>query len=348
MTTSSFAFPLSTQLPRPTRKKRVLLVDTSTAKRDLRAEAMRKLGMDVDCACDIDEARSWWRPDLYNLVLINMENKFGQRDKFCDDVRGAIPAQQLAFLVGKPTYLADSPNADEELSNEPEIDSALDQHQKMLGQSRCPTAQHCAGESWRPRGAFPRYDRQRLPAPQLCGTALLHRAISKCGSQGVPIFLTLQPDYGKKVCYEERLRWKFATQHQRVGIAQSVPASRGHRKSEHGNRSRHRALAWICLCRNDEQRRGGKSHRAFEWLRSRRPYLDRQRSKAENRPASRRRRATFWWRRTRQLSRAVTPTPGAALVVLLRHPIETGELCAKTPIHGSQAPEETSSITETT
>jgi hypothetical protein len=108
----------------------VLLVDTSTAKRDLRAEAMRKLGMDVDCACDIDEARSWWRPDLYNLVLINMENKFGQRDKFCDDVRGAIPAQQLAFLVGKPAYLADSPNADVELSNEPEIDSALDQHQK--------------------------------------------------------------------------------------------------------------------------------------------------------------------------------------------------------------------------
>jgi len=130
MTTSSFAFPLSTPLPRPTRKKRVLLVDTSTAKRDLRAEAMRKLGMDVDCACDIDEARSWWRPDLYNLVLVNMENKFGQRDKFCDDVRGAIPAQQLAFLVGKPAYLADSPNADVELSHEPEIDSALDKQQK--------------------------------------------------------------------------------------------------------------------------------------------------------------------------------------------------------------------------
>jgi len=130
MTTSSFAFPLSTPLPRPTRKKRVLLVDTSTAKRDLRAEAMRKLGMDVDCACDIDEARSWWRPDLYNLVLVNMENKFGQRDKFCDDVRGAIPAQQLAFLVGKLAYRADSPNADVELSHEPEIDSALDKQQK--------------------------------------------------------------------------------------------------------------------------------------------------------------------------------------------------------------------------
>ena len=34
------------------------------AKRELRAEAMRRLGMDVDCACDISEARSWWRADL--------------------------------------------------------------------------------------------------------------------------------------------------------------------------------------------------------------------------------------------------------------------------------------------
>jgi len=101
------------QLPRPVRKKRVLLVDTSGAKSELRADAMRKLGMDVDCACDIDEARAWWRPDLYDLVLFNISNEFGQRDKFCDDVRGAIPSQQLAFLVGKPEYLAALPNADD-------------------------------------------------------------------------------------------------------------------------------------------------------------------------------------------------------------------------------------------
>jgi hypothetical protein len=91
---------------------------------------MRKLGVDVDCACDIDEARSWWRPDLYDLVLVNMTNKSGQRDKFCDDVRSAIPSQHLAFLVGKPEYLADSPNADVELSHDPEIHSASDQHEE--------------------------------------------------------------------------------------------------------------------------------------------------------------------------------------------------------------------------
>jgi CheY-like chemotaxis protein len=96
----------------PLKKKRVLLVDASAAKRDLRAEALKKLGIDVDCACDITEARSWWRADLYNLVLINLENELGNRDKFCEEVRKAIPPQQLAFLVGKPGYLADSPGLD--------------------------------------------------------------------------------------------------------------------------------------------------------------------------------------------------------------------------------------------
>ncbi|MGB9074187.1 MAG: response regulator [Terriglobales bacterium] len=112
MTTSIVAQPLSETIPSLLKKKRVLLVDASPVKRDLRAETMRKLGMDVDCAADISEARSWWRAALYNLVLINVENELGHRDKFCDDIRSATPPQQLAFLVGKPDYLADLPNAD--------------------------------------------------------------------------------------------------------------------------------------------------------------------------------------------------------------------------------------------
>jgi hypothetical protein len=43
-----------------------------------------------------------------------MEKGRGYRDKFCDEVRSASPPQRLAFLVGQPEYLADSPNADEE------------------------------------------------------------------------------------------------------------------------------------------------------------------------------------------------------------------------------------------
>jgi hypothetical protein len=112
MTTPILTSPLSELVASPLKKKRVLLVDTAEAKRGLRAEAMRKLGIEVDCAADIGEARSWWRADLYNLVIINTACELICRDEFCEDMRGAVPPQQLAFLVGKPDYLADSPNAD--------------------------------------------------------------------------------------------------------------------------------------------------------------------------------------------------------------------------------------------
>ena len=112
------ALPLSAPIPDAAKKKRVLLIDTSHAKRDLRAEVMRKRGIDVDSAADIPEARVWWRPALYDLVLINMEKGHGQRDRFCDDVRSATPPQRLAFLVGRPEYLTDSLNEDQELAME--------------------------------------------------------------------------------------------------------------------------------------------------------------------------------------------------------------------------------------
>lgn len=115
MNTPLLALPLSASIPGEVKKKRVLLVDTSHAKRDLRAEVLRKLGMYVDSAANIAEARSWWRPALYDLVLINMEKGKGLRDRFCDDLRSATPSQRLAFLVGHPEYLVDSPNADQEL-----------------------------------------------------------------------------------------------------------------------------------------------------------------------------------------------------------------------------------------
>ena len=115
MNTPLLSLPTSVPIPGEVKKKRVLLIDASHTKRDLRAEVMRKLGIDVDSAADIVEARVWWRPALYDLVLINVEKGRGQRDRFCDDMRGAIPPQRLAFLVGQPEYLSDAPNANEEL-----------------------------------------------------------------------------------------------------------------------------------------------------------------------------------------------------------------------------------------
>ena len=107
------SLPPAAPIPESLKRKRVLLVDGSHAKRNLRAEAMRNLGINVDCAVDIAEARSWWRAALYDLVLVNMEKGQGHRDRFCDDLRQATPPQQLAFLVGKPEYVAASPNGED-------------------------------------------------------------------------------------------------------------------------------------------------------------------------------------------------------------------------------------------
>lgn len=118
MNTPLLPSPVPAPILDPVKKKRVLLIDSSHVKRDLRAEVMRKLGMDVDSAADMAEASVWWKPALYDLVLIHMEKGRGQRDKFCDHIRSATPPQRVAFLVGCPEYLTDSPNVNQESAME--------------------------------------------------------------------------------------------------------------------------------------------------------------------------------------------------------------------------------------
>lgn len=142
MNTPLLPLPASA-LPGTVKKKRVLLLDTSHAKRDLRAEVLRKLGIDVDSATDIAEARAWWRPALYDLVLISMEKGRGQRDKFCDDLRSATPPQRLAFLVGQPEYLSDSPITEQELAMQ-----SGDQQAAMGAKSMVPTDPGDASQRW--------------------------------------------------------------------------------------------------------------------------------------------------------------------------------------------------------
>jgi hypothetical protein len=128
MTTPVVALPQPAPDGMPARKKRVLLLDSSQTKRDLRADVMRKLGIEVDCAADVIEARCWWRADLYNLVLINVAGETDSRDKFCTDLRSAVPPQRIAFFVGGPEYLAAAPHSDH-ASAEPDADAL---HKEML------------------------------------------------------------------------------------------------------------------------------------------------------------------------------------------------------------------------
>ncbi len=87
------------------RKKRILLIDSYATKRDLRAKILRKLGVEVDCASDISEARSLWQADAYNLVLMDVKREPRNVEDFCGEMASAKPPQRMAFLVGKPEYL---------------------------------------------------------------------------------------------------------------------------------------------------------------------------------------------------------------------------------------------------
>lgn len=93
-------------------KKRILLVVSDDVRRDLRARVLRKLGADVECAADISEARSLWRADSYNLVLLDVLRDARNAKEFCTEVKAAKPPQTVAFLVGKPDYIAASPRTE--------------------------------------------------------------------------------------------------------------------------------------------------------------------------------------------------------------------------------------------
>jgi DNA-binding NtrC family response regulator len=143
MTAPVLALPLSTPDGSPAKRKRVLLLDTSQTKRDLRADVMRKLGIDVDCAADVIEARCWWRADLYNLVLINVAGETDSRDKFCTDIRSANPPQRIAFFVGGPEYLAAAPHSDEGPA-EPDEDAL---HKEMVAALIAQASEH-SSQRW--------------------------------------------------------------------------------------------------------------------------------------------------------------------------------------------------------
>lgn len=144
MTTPHLELPLPAPEGVPAKNKRVLLLDSSQTKRDLRADVMRKLGIEVDCAADVIEARCWWKADFYNLVLVNVAGEIDSRDKFCNEIRSAIPSQRIAFFVGGPEYLAVAPNSDQ-LPAEKDADAL---HKEMVAALLAHGSERSSQQRW--------------------------------------------------------------------------------------------------------------------------------------------------------------------------------------------------------
>lgn len=90
-------------------RKNVLLVVTHGARRNLRANIFRKHGIEVVCASHTGEARLLWHPGSYDLVIFDAHHDSAAAVELGDEMKASCPGQRVAYLVGKPEYLASSP-----------------------------------------------------------------------------------------------------------------------------------------------------------------------------------------------------------------------------------------------
>jgi hypothetical protein len=87
--------------------KKVLLIDRLQATRDARAAVLRSHGVEVHEAEEISAARFLWQPHLYDLVMLDVRRYSPvEALEFYEQITGASPRQQFAFLMGPPRYLS--------------------------------------------------------------------------------------------------------------------------------------------------------------------------------------------------------------------------------------------------
>ena len=89
--------------------KRVLLVDADETSQERRAAILRKCGIEVTCADDIEHARLLWQADSFHLVMIDTTNATDSAVAFQESIKEQCPKQLVKFFVGRPGLLSDSP-----------------------------------------------------------------------------------------------------------------------------------------------------------------------------------------------------------------------------------------------
>jgi CheY-like chemotaxis protein len=87
--------------------KKVLLIDPNQTTRDVRVRVLQSHGVEVRAAASLRTARFLWRPNVYDLILLDMRRQLpGEAFDFCEEIRKASPREHFAFFVGPPVYLS--------------------------------------------------------------------------------------------------------------------------------------------------------------------------------------------------------------------------------------------------
>src|ERR1700680_3698192 len=81
--------------------KKVLLIDSCQATREVRAAVLRSHGVAVHAAEGISAARSLWQPRIYDLAMLDVRRYSpGETLEFYEQIKQASPHEQVVFLVG--------------------------------------------------------------------------------------------------------------------------------------------------------------------------------------------------------------------------------------------------------
>jgi len=100
--------------PRPSAPKlpaklSILLMDGNAERRALRQKVLALQGADVVGASDLTEASSIWHRDRYDMVLLDIRADHLGCLSWRDEIKKEKPQQLVAFLVGRPNYVALDP-----------------------------------------------------------------------------------------------------------------------------------------------------------------------------------------------------------------------------------------------
>jgi len=94
----------------PGTRLRILLMDANAERRALRKKIMALRGVEIIGASDLVEAASIWHRERYDMVLIDIRRDHYGCMAWRNEIKKEAPKQIVAFLVGKPGYLALEPS----------------------------------------------------------------------------------------------------------------------------------------------------------------------------------------------------------------------------------------------
>jgi len=130
-------------------RRAVLLVDARTAKRLLRTAIFTRLGMQVS-SVGTEEALQLSKRNPYNLVLVGLEHDPAAALAFGAQIHAGRPGQRVAYLVGKPVFVAGAPDFAGELAGS--TPTATDESYEQMLARACQPATERTGileAAWR-------------------------------------------------------------------------------------------------------------------------------------------------------------------------------------------------------